>query len=300
MWHRFCQQYNIPLLETGKLIIATNSSEENNLDYIIQHKEGIPNVQELSQQQVLKLEPHINATSGIFCPTTAVIDTAKALDVLEKLCERYGTLIAVKNKVISINPSSDKIEIYSEVNGIVSSFTTDYLVNSAGLYSDTIAKMVNPHSNYEIIPVKGEYIQFHNKQNTPISRNVYPVPWEFEHEGRKFYDLGIHLTPSSNGTMIRVGPDVYPITSKEDYKKIKQINTFLEPILKLYSHIKKGDLQFDHVGVLAEEKNNYDFIMESDQNYPHCYNLIGMESPGLTAALAIANKVVKHSKNYCN
>ncbi len=153
--------------------------------------------------------------------------------------------------------------------------------------------MLNPENQYEIVPVKGEYATFKNKGNITVNRNIYPVPWEFKENGRTFKDFGVHLTPLPGNNTIRVGPAVKPAQSKNDYAPEQTLDFFYKKIKRFFQNIKLDDLQADHVGILAEEKSTYDFIIELDNKYRNCLHLIGIESPGLTASLAIGKYVQK-------
>lgn len=282
----FCWNYDIALVDTGKLVVACSEEEDKTLDKLMRQAQeyDIPCLQKVTKQEATQLQPDLTVFSALYSKSTATIDSATYIRRLSELTRNLGAQVLTNSTVSNIFPEKDGFTLEVTRGKESYQFKTRVLINSAGLYADEIAKKINPDNRYEIVPVKGEYLRFAGKNS--IQRNIYPIPWQFEHAGRTYYDLGVHLTPLVDGT-VRVGPAVMPARHKQDYRMEKSLNFFYDKIKPFFPTIKDYLLQPDYAGVLAEEKNTSDFIIERDRQFPQCLQLVGIESPGLTASLAI-------------
>ncbi len=294
----FCATYDVPLLHCGKLIVAMNEQEEKTLEQLLGQGQGngVEGLRLLSADEVARKEPDVQARAALSSSTTGVIDTATYVQRLAILNRNVGTQLLLKHTVTDIFAKEEGFIISVATPSEKYSFSSRYVVNAAGLYADEIARMVHAENKYDIVPVKGEYAEFRCREGCAVSSNIYPVPWSFEHQGRTYYDLGIHLTPIMGGKTVRVGPAVSATLRKNDYIFEKKAVFFQEKIKSFFPRITVDDLKEGHVGILSEEKNNYDFIIEHDTRFPPCIHLVGMESPGLTASLAVANHVLNMFK----
>ncbi len=308
MLRDFCQTYGISMQDTGKLIVTQSEEEDNTLDELLhRYSSSVPGLRKLEPGEICGFEKNLRVYSAAYAPTTATMDTAGYIDTLARLGKDHGAHLLRQHEVKNIIPEKDHFVVEVQFGDDTCRFMTKTLINSAGLYSDKIARMVNPENNYEIVPVKGEYVEYVNKGKFSVSRNIYPMPWQFEHEGRTYKDFGAHLTPTSDGSIVRVGPIVSPVNEKDNYRysiseeeliekflgKMEQffVNGGGEEERKSFKTEIKPMLKPGHVGIIAEEKNTYDFIIRRDKKHPNCFQLVGMESPALTASLAIAEHV---------
>lgn len=284
---RLCREQGIPLRETGQLIVA-QKGEEGLLEELLlrAEKNGVHDVEQLSRTQLKRLEEHVEGDAALLCRKTATIDSSAYLQTLVNLNRDLKTHLYTDSPVEAIEAYADRFVLSIGGRGR-QRCTARVLINAAGLYSDDVAKMVNPENSYEIVPVKGEYYQFHNGSTLSVKHNVYPVPWSFEHNGRTYYDFGIHLTPLTDGRTIRVGPHVGPAQSKRDYTLKTDRSFFCGKMRSLLPSITEEKLEEGQVGILAEEKSTYDFIIERDKRFPHCLHQVGIESPGLSSAAEI-------------
>ena len=254
---------------------------------------GVNGVLRINSKGILRLEPNVVGLSALWCKTTGILDSASYVKKLVGLNQDQGSILLTESCVTGLAPFGGDFLV--QVGGGIDSyhFKTELLINCAGLYSDKIAKMLNANNTYEIVPVKGEYMLLKNSNKQKINGNIYPVPWSFSHDGREYNDLGIHLTPTTDGSLIKVGPAVIPVTRKDDYCSTLGREVFSRSIKNFYPQIRTEDLQPGYCGILAEQKESYDFTIEHDKLYHGCVHLIGIESPGLTASLAIADHVSK-------
>ncbi len=319
--YEFCNKYNIPHKKTGKLVVATDQLEEEYLEdtYRIAMENKVPGVKIIGCKEVKKFEPNVKALSALYVPTSGIIDSTSLTDKLYRMAESLGAMFLAGNKVVRIEPFRDDFQVTIKSNNGTEVFRTEILINSAGLYSDEVAKMFNVNSPYEMNPIKGESAKFYRTKREDISvngLNIYPVPFgylpdgqrlnvhfkEFKklyHEGKINKSVGVHLTPTldikgSNyyiGDTVTIGPAYSKPDGKEDYRPARDEKYFLNMINLLFPHLKLEDISLHQTGIRAKLKDHNDFIIERDPKYQNCLNLIGIDSPGLTSSLAIAKYV---------
>lgn len=295
----FCQANDVSYKKYTKLIVAIGSEEESSLEEIYQRgTENGAKLQILTQREVKKLEPNINATAAIFSPETGVIDSHS---LTEAYLRKSNAELFINTKVIGVEKLEEGYEVVvREYTGEEFSFTTEILVNSAGLYCDEIAELCGIDSEkekYSLVFCKGDYFSVQNGKNKLVSRLIYPVV------KKNFKGLGVHVTLSLGGEM-RLGPDVEFIPKEENYfvnqTKAKE---FYEAVKSFLPFVEPQDLAPEMSGIRPKlatcTEASPDFIVseESGKGFRNLVNLIGIESPGLTSSLAIAKLVLKKLKN---
>lgn len=318
MLYEFCEQYNVPAAQCGKLIVATNKEDDETLDEYLEKciNNGVPGIRKITGKEVKEFEPNVSAISALHIPTSGIIEPTEYVSKLHALASNNGAIFMTSSKVINIEPKKDYFEVTIQMPGQTETFRTRFLINSAGLYSDEIAKMVNPDSRYVIEPVRGEAAKFYKTKRSDIGMNgmnVYPTPYwynpqtgeripkkDLETTVRKSLTVGIHLTPTFEiqngsyriGKTVTVGPTANAVLSKEDYgSNLNPEELFYERVKTYFPNLKLEDLSLHQAGIRAVLKNQYDFEIEKDPNHPNCINLIGIDSPGLTSSLAIAKYI---------
>ncbi|MBS3123566.1 NAD(P)/FAD-dependent oxidoreductase [Candidatus Woesearchaeota archaeon] len=307
--YRFCETNNIASKQTGKLIVATNSDEDNTLDVLLAraHENNVPGVRKITSREVERLEPNVSAYSALYLPTSGIIDPLSLVQKLKDFSglEQYffkGTEVLAlrehKNEIIitASSPGNPKYEI-----------STKYLINAAGLYSDKIAKMLNPDFPLSIFPVRGEALKFtQNRPELIVSRNVYPVPTTIKKsDGSSHLTLGVHLTPTISSDIsfashlqeISVGPlnrKSGSVLKLNDFASdLAPHSVFLEKVKPYFPALQLEDLKYHQVGIQAVLSNGLDFHISPDNKHARMINLVGICSPGLTSSLAIV-KMVKN------
>ncbi len=296
--YRYCDKYEIPYNKCGKLIISKSEEEDSILGNILEyaHNNGVQDGKIIEKEEILQLEPNIIARQAVFFPTTGVIDSHSLMKRLETESINNGTEIVYGSEVTNIKKINEGYEItVSEQSGSEFSFTTRYLINAAGLNADNISSLTGiDKQEYRQYFWKGEYFSLANGKHKLISRLVYPVPL------KNTVGLGIHTTVDLSGR-VKLGPNAvfiennrkdYSITpghKEEFYQSVKTYLPFLEP----------EDLVPDQVGIRPKLQKPgdsvRDFIIKEESNagFPGFVNLLGIESPGLTACLSIAEYVLK-------
>jgi L-2-hydroxyglutarate oxidase LhgO len=321
LMYEFCNKYNIGHKKTGKLVVATNQLEEEYLEdtYRIAIENKVPGVKTIGCKEVKKLEPNVRALSALYVPTSGIIDSTNLTDRLYRIAESSGAMFLVGNKVVQIESFRDDFQVTIKSDNGTEVFRTKVIINSAGLYSDEVAKMLNSGSPYEMNPIKGESAKFYRNKREDISvngLNIYPVPFGYLQDGQRlnvhfkeFYKLyregkinksvGVHLTPTLDikggnyyvGDTVTIGPAYSKPDGKEDYRPTRDEKYFLDIINPLFPYLKLGDISLHQTGIRSKLKDHSDFVIERDPKYQNCINLIGMDSPGLTSSLAIAKYV---------
>ena len=290
------KRYGIAVKRVGKIIGAMDDQEIDELEKIM--KNGIENNIEglkfLEGNEIKELEPKINFKRAIYVPSTGIIDPTDLINYFYNMSLKNNVNIVKKTEVKGIK----KIKDYYEISGISADekFTirSRYIINSAGLNSDKIASMVGldiDKLGYKIHYCKGDYYRISG--NTPVRMLVYPVPDRF--------GLGIHLTPDIYGT-VRIGPNAYYV-DRIDYKIETEKNVFINLVKKYMPDIINYNIEEDFSGIRPKlqgpNEGFRDFTIkhEDDNDLFGFINLIGIESPGLTASPAIGKYVSEMFEN---
>jgi L-2-hydroxyglutarate oxidase LhgO len=294
----FCEEFEVPHARTGKLVVATCEEEEAGLEELqqIAQDNQVPGARIIDGVEAQQMEPGVRATRALHAPSSGVIDAAAYLDTLRRI-SRAHTLWGTR--VVDISVVRGGFELQTLQGKRRERFVAKTLINAAGIHADELARLVNPESPYSIVPVRGEAAKFYSTRRPELAMrgmNVYPVPTSFTTaEGEVVDTLGIHLTPTLDAagqvaSTVSVGPAVTPGVEKEDYAtSLHPPRYFWEQVHPFFPGLRVGDLELHQAGIQARLPNHPDWIIESDPKHPRFLNLIGIDSPGLTASLAIAN-----------
>jgi len=297
--YEFCLKNNIPHRKIGKLIVAIDKDEVRDLEKLIQRglENGVKDLKFLSQEEIKDLEPDIKAQAAIYSPSTGILDSHGLMRELIFHLEGWGGQIAYNTELIGIDRAKDGFEVTVEDKREGSfKFHSRIFINCAGLNSDRVAKIVGiDRQDYQLKYCKGDYFRVSPNKAKYISRLVYPVPKE-DRAG-----LGIHATLDLTGGM-RLGPDDEYV-DKIDYNvDASKQNIFYASVKTFLPFVELKDLTPDTSGIRPKLQGPgegfRDFIIqdEAEKGLPGFINLIGIESPGLTACLSIA-RLVKQSIN---
>jgi L-2-hydroxyglutarate oxidase LhgO len=302
MLYDFCDRYHIPYQRLGKLIIARDESEIESIMGISNQGKinQVPGLQMLNKEEVKAIEPNISAVAALYSSTTGIIDSHKLMAQLERMAVSQGTMMAYMHKVIDVKRGADGYEIrFIGPDGEEDELACSWLINCSGLYSDFIPARLGidvEEAGYKIYPVKGEYFSVSMSKSSLISHLIYPPPLK----GLK--GLGTHITKSLDGRA-RLGPNVQYVSEREDYDvDPSHIVEFYQAAKSYLPFIDMEDLQADMAGmrpkIQAPDGPVADFIIrhEADRGLEGLINLVGIESPGLTACLSIAKKVRQMTK----
>ena len=296
MLYEYCRKYSVPHKNCGKLIVATSEEELPQLEGIQKTAliNGVDDLIMMNSREISELEPNIFALKALFSPSTGIIDTHSLMKQYETNSINNGVQIAYLSEVISVKQINGGYEVtIMDAEKNTYCFTTRIIVNSAGLASDKIAEMVGiKDESLKIHFCKGEYFRINPPKNHLINRLIYPVPHP-NMEG-----IGIHVTVDMGGG-VKLGPDVKYLDSNiYDYKlTASRQGDFYRSAKKFLPFLEYDDIAPEMAGIRPKIQKPGDpqmdfYIMEeSNRGFPGFINLIGMESPALTASLSIADYV---------
>ncbi|TAN42029.1 MAG: NAD(P)/FAD-dependent oxidoreductase [Nitrospirae bacterium] len=289
MLYSYCKKNSIPHSKLGKLIVAVNETEKIHLEelYDTGIKNGVKNLKVFDKNETVLLEPDVNAVSALYSPDTGIIDSHSLMYSLYKTSVASGVMFSFGNELNRIEKNKDGYLIGIKNDDY--EFTTDFVINSAGLYSDHIAELAGidiDSAGYRLRYCKGSYFSYEKK--SPVKMLVYPVPH------KDLTGLGTHATLDLGGRL-RFGPDTEYIDSMEYKVDASKRDFFYEGANKIIKELERESFVPDMCGIRPKIKGNgiKDFIItdETSKGLEGFINLIGIESPGLTASLAIAKYV---------
>lgn len=296
LMYEFCDLHEVKYDKIGKLIIANSDSDMNQLE-ILKEKaigNGVTNFEELNAEQILKLEPNINAKKALHLKDTGVVDSCGFMEKLLINSQAKGVQIIYGSEVVDVSRENNSYKIsVLENDGKQFEFSSEIVINAAGLNSEKISKLSGLiDKNYRLYYCKGEYFAVTNGKNNLVKKLIYPVP------NKNLTGLGIHVTIDVDKGM-KLGPNaIYLHNNLLDYKlDINHKQDFLESARRFLPFLEINDLLPGHVGIRPKLYKNgspvRDFVIvnEVDRGYKNFINLIGIESPGLTASLSIAKYV---------
>ena len=284
----YCKDKMIPHKKIGKLIVQTDHHQIDNLQKI--YKNGLSNgCTELSlidEKELKKLEPEIKGINAIWSPNTGIVDSHACMNAMLIDLEKEGGTVVFNHQFEKFFPTDKGIECIANSSIIISA---KKLINSAGLDAVSLTSSIIgfPETCQEnIIFCKGTYFGYKNR--LPFSHLIYPLP---NSEG-----LGIHFTLDMNSDG-RFGPDTEWV-EQQDYKlDEKRTNNAFREIKKYWPKCNCHYLRPIYAGIrpkLGSKKDfKKDFVIQNTEvhNIPGLINLFGIESPGLTSALSLAEYI---------
>jgi L-2-hydroxyglutarate oxidase LhgO len=288
--YRYCAERGIPHRNCGKLIVATNPKETEKLQSIKAHAEanGVLDMQMLSGEAARALEPALSCDAALLSPSTGIIDSHAYMLSLRGEAEGASAAFAFHTPLVRAKAANGIIELDAGGEAPMT-LQCRLLVNSAGLSATTVARCIDGMPLERIPPAylaKGNY--FSCSTRAPFSRLIYPVP---EPGG-----LGVHLTLDMAG-QARFGPDVEWIETVDYAVDPARAERFYPAIRKYWPDLPDGALMPSYSGIrpkiVPPAVATQDFLIQGprDHGVAGLINLFGIESPGLTSSLAIADHV---------
>lgn len=279
----FCKEHMIPYKRVGKIIVPTDDEQVDKIEQLYHNASSSgAEVSIIYKDDIKNIEPNVNATIALYSPNTGIIDVPSYIQCLAALAENKGASILTDTEVTGIEKLVSGFEIETNTRGTCN---TDIIINAAGLYADLIAKMVNQDNNYTVELVRGEYCLYEpRRQEIIINGNIYPVPEE--------NSIGVHLTPTFDKRKILVGPYIRQIKKRNNYENNRlPLHAFIDKIHKFFPSLQVDDIALDYCGIMVKLPSQPDFLITRDKKYNNCIHMLGINSPGLSASLAIAQYV---------
>lgn len=296
--YEWCEKKNVSYGRIGKYIIATNADEFSRLETIKNNAAlaGMDDLLFVNAEDIFREEPEIFTVGGLFSPTSGILSAHELMDSFKFSAEKNGSDFLFNAKINAVTKNSQSTGYFIEIIDSakeISQIEVNKIINCAGLYSDQVTKMLGTFEPaYTQKFVKGNYFKL-SGQKYNFKHLVYPVPLP------KLQGLGVHITLDLKG-QIKFGPDFQNMNENvEDYSVDEsRKQNFYEAIRLYLPSIKSGDLVSEMAGIrprLAEDKEFNDFIIrdQAGKGFPGIIDCVGIESPGLTASMAIAEFIYK-------
>lgn len=298
--YEFCGLYDVPVLNCGKLVVASSDAQVGELEGIKQKAKA--NGVDLSFMTKSEIDAKVGESpyiAALWSPTSGIVDSHKMMARLEQLILESGNTVLYKHKLVGSKFSNDglcELSIEDE-SGESSTITAGVVVNSAGLAADRVGQMLGLSEKFRIKPCRGRYFAMSDRWTGKYKHLIYPVP---DPAG----GLGIHLTIDIS-LRCRLGPDVDWSSQEEpadtwslyEFREsdAQRHQAFFESGKKLIPQLQFDDLKADYIGVrpklFIDGKAHNDFHIERTGDRGQCIHLLGIESPGITSSLSLAKEV---------
>lgn len=288
--YEWCEKHDVPHKRTGKLIVATNPDDERRLRKIAKHANevGAGDLRLMSGEEAQADEPELRCALALHSPTSGVVDVHELLASLARAVKEADGEIVYHTAVESIERVDGGWVVRTkDTRGSETELQTKRIVNAAGLAAIEIAALSGLDDRpWRYYPCKGSY--FSLGAGAPPTRNslIYPLP-----EGG---GLGVHITADISGAR-RAGPDAEFIDEIDYTVDEARAERFAAAVARYLPAIRPEHLTPDYSGIrpklVGPEGGFADFVIARPSSQPNVVHLIGIESPGLTASLAIGARV---------
>jgi len=288
MFQFLADELNFSLQWVGKFVMAKNEDEIEELKRLknVGIKNKVPGLEIFNKAEVKKKEPNISCVSALWVPTAGIILPYQLTIVLAENSVENGVNFLLETTVKNIKRQKDHFLIETNKGN----FKSEIVINAAGLNCREIVSMLEK-PDFKVYPCRGEYLVLDKKYRSLINSMIYPVPAE------ELDVLGVHVTPTIEGNIL-LGPSAEFIddpndkrttkkTMKSLFSEAKEIIPSLpdKAVINAYSGIR--------CKIVSPKEGGWaDYRIEESKNTPGLINLLGIESPGLTAAPAIAKEIV--------
>jgi len=288
----FCMRHGVPHRTTGKLVVAKSAREEPELQALLKKglENGVEGLRIIDSSQILAKEPYVKGYAALEVPSTGICSAEELVHAYARIAESQGANLVTRAKVAALDPRDQAVRVSLRIGddeqSELETIEARCVINAAGLYSDEVARLLGPRP-WTIYPVRGEYCEIRGPRAELVRNLVYPLPHK---DG---LSLGLHFTKTLWGTLL-LGPTAKYVDGKDNYERNRMaVPEFAADVKTMVPEIQEQDLQLAYTGlrpklVPRNGKGIADFVIETDREFPRVIHLVGIESPGLTAAPAIA------------
>ena len=292
--YRYCAARGVPHRRCGKLIVATDEAQSGELERIRARARanGVAEVDFVACEQALAWEPELRCVAALHSPSTGIVDSHALMLALLGEAEDHGAMLALRTRLERAVVRNDGIELHAKGADPV---LARILVNSAGIKAPSVARLIEGYpagSAPRELYAKGNY--FALSRRSPFTRLVYPVP---EPGG-----LGVHVTLDLGG-QARFGPDVEWVDAIDYRVDPRRGERFYAAIRRYWPGLPDGALAPGYAGIRPKicgpGEAAADFVLQGPREHgvPGLVNLFGIESPGLTASMPLADEVLQKTQD---
>jgi L-2-hydroxyglutarate oxidase LhgO len=289
--YRFCASHGVSHQRIGKLIVATDAAQLPALDALRERAaaNGVADLQRLDAGQARALEPEVRCAGALLSPSTGIVDVHEYMLATLGDAEAHGAVLALATPVVGGAVRGGRIAVET-AGADPMTLSCDLLVNSAGLGAQQVAASLQGLAAQSVPPLhlaKGNYFALTGR--SPFSRLIYPMPdgaW-----------LGVHATLDLGGRC-RFGPDLHWVDTLDYDVDDHALPAFYDSVRRWWPDLREGALYPDYSGIRpkiygpGEPAADFRVQGPADHGVPGLVNLFGIESPGLTSSLAIAEEVL--------
>lgn len=293
--YAYCIERGTAYRRCGKLIVAHTPAQVAALPAILDQARlnGVHDLQWLSRADAQALEPQLECQAALISPSTGIVDSHGLMLSLQGDLENAGGLVALHSEVSGIRAHASGLDIETRDGTVLRARS---LVNAAGLHACELARSIAGLERSDVPRpwfAKGNYFTLSGR--SPFERLIYPAPEPDKH----LAGLGVHLTIDLGG-QAKFGPDVQWVDDPDDLQvDPARGESFYAEVRRYWPALPDGALQPGYAGVRPKisgpDETSADFRIDG----PECHgvaglvNLLGIESPGLTSCLAIAERVAR-------
>lgn len=290
MYDLLSKELDFTLIRNGAFILAFNEDEYEALKVLHENGQamGIPGLKLLTKEEVREIEPNIASDiyGALQTKTSAIISPYDTTLAFAENAAENGVEFKFHTKITKIEKTEQGYYRLESEDG--SLFESKAVINAAGLYSDELYNQLH-ENRIHITPIKGEYCLFTKVVGQMVKSTVFQVPTQVS--------KGILVTPTVDGNLL-VGPNAIKVEDKQDYTTHREeLDTLLQQGMKSIPKIPMAGMLTNFAGLRPHVEEG-DFIIEDDKENPGVIHLVGIDSPGLTAAPAIAVNVAKMLGEY--
>jgi len=282
--YEFCAAHRVPHVKCGKLVVAHDEQDCPRLKALKARgdENGVAGLELVDRAFVAAREPAVSAVAALWAPETGVVAAEALVAALLGSATDAGAIFLPGTWLVGADRRADGVELRTERESILART----VVNAAGLFADDVSRLLGGEA-FTIYPCRGEYVELAPSKAASIFGLVYPLPGP--------HSLGVHLVKTTDGA-VWLGPTTRFQERKDDYEHDRlPVDAFVEPARRLLRDVTAADLRLGGSGIRAKihppDQTFADFVIRRDARNPFVIQAAGIESPGLTACLAVGNLV---------
>jgi len=287
--YEFCEAHGVPHARCGKLVVAVEEGDVARLEAlkVTAESNGALDLRLVDEAFIRAREPHVRAKAALYSPHTGILDAEQLVRTLARLCTEHDAAVLPGTPLLAAEPRPAGVELRTASESILARS----VVNAAGLYADDVSGLLGGEA-FRIHPCRGEYAELVPAKRALINALVYPVPHSLGRHG-----LGVHFTRTVGGS-VSVGPTARYVDRKSDYENDRlPLEAFVDSARRIVPGLQQGDLRLGGSGIRPRlhgaDAPVADFLIARDAKCPRLVQAAGIESPGLTACLSIAEHVAE-------
>ncbi len=283
MYDKLCKELDVPLKRIGSLLVALKEEELGILEKLKVQGElnGVPGLKIVKGEALFQMEPNLTkkVKAALYAPGLAVVSPYELTIALAENAQQNGVKVILDAEVKNISSVNGALKRVETKHGFI---LTDYLINAAGLFADEIASMVEAR-NFTLLLRKGEEYILDKKTADLVKHVIFPISQK--------ETKGVLIIPTVDGNLM-IGPTAKRIEKKSDLSTSREdLQVILNRVRKLVPQISSENIIASFAGIRAGSEKG-DFIITPSKKVKGFINVVGIDSPGLTAAPAIAQMVV--------